>query len=204
MDVHEKRLQDFVEADRSEYERLIKENRELSAELGDLRARHNITAYTVKDVIYWLDNESSDKQAQFQRELDEILAKHKIPEKWRVNLFYWAMTGKHVIGVAFSMGLPSVRGSIDEQGEVKKEIVIGADVDITNPIVQEDIQSWQQRVDPIPKPQPMKNNPRKLDWRPVWEWRKRHPGITHEEIAKMLGYTPDYVRHKLAELNQDK
>jgi len=100
--------------------------------------------------------------------------------------------------------LPSVRGSIDEQGEVKKEIVIGADVDITNPIVQEDIQSWQQRVDPIPKPQPMKNNPRKLDWRPVWEWRKRHPGITHEEIAKMLGYTPDYVRHKLAELNQDK
>jgi len=65
MDLHEKRLQDIVEADRSEYERLVGDNGELFAELGDLRAPHNITAYRVKDVTYWLDNESPDKQAQF-------------------------------------------------------------------------------------------------------------------------------------------
>jgi hypothetical protein len=45
----------------------------------------------------------------------------------------------------------------------------------------------------------MKNNPRKLDWRPLTEWRRRHPEITVTEIAKALGKSRSYVSMKLSE-----
>ena len=50
----------------------------------------------------------------------------------------------------------------------------------------------------------MKSNPRKLDWRPVWEWKQRYPDITHKMIAEMLGYHPDTIRKKLSEVAGDK
>jgi len=43
-------------------------------------------------------------------------------------------------------------------------------------------------------------NPRKLDWRPVYEWYKRHPLFTLEEIAEKIGYPAERVRLKIAEL----
>jgi hypothetical protein len=138
----------------------------------------------------------------FGRELNEILAKHGIPEKWRVNLFYWALTGRHVIGIAHSIGFPRGEWSRDESGQFKHQIIIDSETDVANPIVQDYIRHFQLLEDPPPQPQPMKDNPREKDWRPVWEWRKRHPGVTHQEIAKMLSYSPTTVRHKLAQFEE--
>ena len=45
---------------------------------------------------------------------------------------------------------------------------------------------------------------RKLDWRPVYEWYKRHPLFTIEEIAQKLGYKPHTVRVKFTELEAEK
>ena len=57
--------------------------------------------------------------------------------------------------------------------------------------------------DPIPtKLEHLTSNRRELDWRPVWEWSKRHPNIHLKEIAKALGREQKYVYRKLGELDK--
>lgn len=79
------------------------------------------------------------------------------------------------------------------------ELIIEHDTDVSNPIVADYIRHVQLRNDPPPRPTPMKDNPRRKDWRPVYEWYLRHPGVTMQEIAEMLGYNENTVRRKLAE-----
>jgi hypothetical protein len=55
-----------------------------------------------------------------------------------------------------------------------------------------------------PQPKPMKNNPRKLDWTSVWEWKQKHPGITDEKIAELLHYNRVTITRKLNEFAKDK
>jgi len=89
----------------------------------------------------------------------------------------------------------------DDEGNWKWRCIITPETDLTNPMYLEMIQSQQKQYagDP-PKPIKDKTNPRKLDWRPVYEWYKQHPLFTLEEIAKKIGYPAHRVRLKLAEL----
>jgi hypothetical protein len=89
----------------------------------------------------------------------------------------------------------------DQDGNWKWQCIITPETDLTNPmnihLIQEQQKAWAG--DP-PQPAKDKNNPRKLDWRPVYEWHKRHPLFTLEEIARKLGYPAHRVRLKLGEL----
>jgi hypothetical protein len=62
--------------------------------------------------------------------------------------------------------------------------VITVETDLGNPLVLDTIKKWQddRRSNP---PSPIKVGKEK-DWRPVWEWCKRNPDVTHKEIAEKL------------------
>ena len=55
-----------------------------------------------------------------------------------------------------------------------------------------------------PFPQPMRNNPRKNDWRPLLEWHKRHPDVSITQIAKMIHRNRVTVSRKLDEFDNMK
>lgn len=192
-----KRLNDIAEADRSEYERLVRDNAELRQRLKTLQGRYGFPL-SVPEFTRWMDR-NREQFMTLQRELKTIMQELSIPDRWWSPVLYITGTYKP-LGVAFDMGFPGMAANGD--------LIITTSTDFANPIVQDAILQMQRTAieerDPIPKPHPMKNNKRKLDWRPISEWHKRHPNVTHDEIAKHLGYTPQRVRLKLAELDNDK
>lgn len=101
------------------------------------------------------------------------------------------------------MGFPSGRW-YRKNGKPYHELIIDDQVDVANPIIQAYILQMQKGFDAPPKPLPMKNDRRKLDWRPVWEWHKKHPEIGMNDLARLLGYERSYLSRKLNELEDLK
>jgi hypothetical protein len=127
-----------------------------------------------------------------------------VPEAWH-NDFIAEIAGRssgHSLDVWSS---PKFEISKDHEGNWEWRCIITPETDLTNPIYLKMIQDQQKQYtgDP-PKPIKDKMKPRKLDWRPVYEWYKRHPLFTIEEIAKKIGYPAHRVRLKLAELESKK
>ena len=124
----------------------------------------------------------------------------KIPKEWRED-FISRIAGTCLLR-AVEHGM-SPEFIFNNNG--KWECIITPETDLTNPFILELIQSQQKSHagDP-PKPIEDKNDSRKLDWRPVYEWRKAHPSFTIQEIAQKIGYKPQTVRKKLSELESRK
>lgn len=144
----------------------------------------------------------------FVGDLQEIAKLYRLDwRKWGRNLEQLALFGNQAY-LGFSMGYGGRFNTYrDESGEWKEEIIITPDMDITNPVVYDAIVRDQRaaimRTDPIPKPTEIPGK-REKDWRPVWEWCKRHPGISDTEVATILGYDRSYLSRKLNELNDGK
>jgi len=198
MDKAWQELLGIAEVNKQEWQRLVVDNRELHADLRTLRVRYGFPLPNLSAVVRWLDNTSPQVQCQLNREIDDLAVKHGIPPKWRSPVWYLAILGRP-IGLSYSMGFPSGRCMRDESGHLRHEIIIDSETAVGNPHVQEFMESIQRQfLEGPPMPQPMKSNPRKLDWQPVWEWHRKHPDTSLKEIAEMLGYSYGYIRQKLA------
>ena len=195
---NERKLWEIAEAYELKWQRLIENNQDLRNELRSLRGRYAGLPLRVEEVTKWIDGTSSDIQQQFGKEVEQLRKRHGIPEIWKTTFWYLAIT-RTPISVPFPLGSPKGHFVERENGSKGSKLIINDETAIHNPIVQKWIRAWQKQfLEPPPRPHPMKDNPRKLDWQPVWEWHKAHPYVSIREIADMLGYSYGYVRQKLA------
>ena len=105
---------------------------------------------------------------------------------------------------SWSVGFPSFSAIKDKNGKLKFQCIITPETDLGNPAILNAIRHWQVlHREEIPHPQHARDNKRKLDWRPVWEWRSRHPDVSDTEIAKMLGKNRVTVSRALEKLDKE-
>lgn len=215
---YEKRLQARANADMSEYQRLVTDNKELQADLIALRAKYDLPFQDAPAYHSWLKKQVNEALEIAKRddiignvpipivdnlnaELDELAKKHGVT-KWRQEIGGLALFGR-AGSRSFSMGLPSIKLDPNSGETPKYEIVIPPDFDATNPIALNVLYLMRRSFDKPPHPQPMKDDPAKMDWRPVWEWHNRHPEITDKEIAQMLGVNRVTVTRRFNELDAE-
>jgi len=157
----------------------------------------------------WLDwmgieAEPASKQAKrgraFLKDLHDLFRKFQVPEAWQPDFI------AEIAGLASEeSGRPKFNLYKDSEGNWKWECVITPETDLTDPLILESIQRGQKEYAGNPPPPARdKKHPRRLDWRPVYEWHKRHPLFTIAEIAKKIKHAPRTVRRKFAELENTK
>ncbi len=187
-----------MEADKSAWERIITKNRKLRADLRNLQGRygfpmqvHALVVFVDSSRLRWMD---------FQRDIEAIMDKYKIPAAYRDGVRTEVMFGPEfprVIPVGFPNGVMTRRAD----GTLEDKLIITSETDMDNPLVLDFITHMQAATeDPVPPPGQDPDNPRKLDWRPVLEWKLRHPDIACAEIDRRLGYGKDRTRKELAKL----
>jgi hypothetical protein len=140
-----------------------------------------------------------------RKAIEELMQKHLVHKKWFGAVWNRVIGGDDFfIGPSFSLGFPSGRWW-REGDQVIHQLVFDEYVDWKNPIVQDYIEQMRGgTLSTPPRPQRSKDNPRKLDWIPVWEWWKRHPDVEVNELARMLGYARSYLSRKLNEVEAEK
>jgi len=177
------------QAETDEWQRRVREDDNFQADMREVRKRLGLPA----------DNLTIETNQAAWREVATLIAKHQLPSRW--HLLLWVELVEGPSGSPWDVSFPESRSYQLPDGGERHELIITPDIDITNRLILNHIVQWQrEHVAQPPRPQPMRGDSRKLDWRPVLEWRKRHPSFSHEDIAAMLGYRSDTVRKKLAEL----
>jgi hypothetical protein len=134
----------------------------------------------------------------FAKDIHDLLKRFEVPEAWHID-FIAEIAG--VPSDAFKdAGSPKFNYYQAENGDWKWECIITPETNLTNPRILEFIQSQQKEfADLPPKPAKTPGNSRTLDWRPVYDWHKRYPLFSIEEIADKIEYAPETVRRKLRE-----
>ncbi|HET9909019.1 MAG TPA: hypothetical protein VFQ23_20390 [Anaerolineales bacterium] len=181
----------------------MKLKREIQARYG-LPLNYDIRLNN-QDWSNWLgddDRPSSQKSKRGQAFLDDVTAlfkKFQIPDAWHNDLFA-EIAGRSYSTAEEIWGTPKFEIYRDGDGNWKWQCIVTPETDLTNPVnlhlIKEQQKAWAG--DP-PKPVKDKSNQRKLDWRPVYEWYKRHPLFTVEEIAKKIGYPAQRVKLRFSE-----
>jgi hypothetical protein len=205
MDAHWRRLLKIADADKSEWQRTVEDNREFAEDIKQLRLSFGLPVVGFMAFIAWLDNAKFGTEKRLGEEIKVLMKKHNIRAKWFIAIRDRVIGGDDfLIGPTFEGGFPGSRSWLDGEN-IKQELIIDENVALDNPIVQNYIKQMldHSRSTP-PQPQPTKNNLRKLDWTPVWEWWKRHPDVGVNELARMLGYDRSYMSRKLNEIEEAK
>lgn len=220
-----RRTRAFANADTVEWQRHI-ENPELINELKKIRDRNDLPIQirgtkhiAAKEVLDWMGwNESikvnkskgelilgakAQRREKVRSEVSELMVRFGIPRKYFDALHQMVLIDNKGLH-RWDVGFPSFRARKDENGKLIYQCIITPETDLGNPAILDFIKRWQvlQR-DAIPHPQPMRDNKRKLDWRPVWEWRNRHPDVSDAEIAKLLGKNRVTVSRSLEKLDKE-
>jgi len=214
-EIAEERISGFMEADKMEWERIIS-NSELRKAILVIQSKYGlpIPANRLFSWYGWEEPFDIDRQTgklifgelgQRREHLEEDVKKiahiFNVPDKWVSSLDRMITLGGNFPD-HLGAGFPSFQ-AIKENGRFKFECIITPETDLGNPLVLYIIKQWQaNNKNEPPQPQKMRGNTRKLDWRPVWEWRKRHPGVTIEEIAKLLGRNRVTVNRALMSLDK--
>lgn len=205
---HEKRLWDISDAEYSEFQRLTSENEELQIGLRAIRARYGLPVKTEEAIKRWGVSQGDEGIRRLGREIEKLAEDCGVSrDRWRDAMYELTVTGNVVR--YFNMGkiaYPMIEMSYEDSGRPVMRVKIYSDTPIDNPIWFAQLMHWKELMrDMPPKPQPTKENKRKKDWRPVLEWSKRHPEITHEELAQMLGIKNRVtVTRKLSEFDDGK
>jgi hypothetical protein len=208
---YRKRLEDIWSANQSEWERRFSENQEFKSDLRSLQTRFNIPLDSHQSITDWFDSQSHETLFEFSEEVKALSDKYDIGTKWTNRL--WNEIWNYDAIIKEQTGLERYKGwagfpkwrAFRNGDETIHELIITPETDFENPLVVEFIKSWQRsRRDVPPMPVPSRKKPNQLDWRPVWEWRKRHPNVIHNQIAEMLDYHPVTVRRALANLDKEK
>ena len=185
----------------------LKAKRKLQARYGlplpyDIRLEN-------KKWLEWMGAEGkpTNKQAKrgkaFLKELHALFKKFEVPEAWQAD-FIADLAGLSSSDSPMVPGSPKFNLSIGSDGNWKWECIVTPETDLANPLILELIQRAQKEYagDP-PGPSKENDNPHKLDWRPVYEWHKRHPLFTIEEIAKKINHLPQAVRRGFTDLEKN-
>lgn len=193
------------------------ENLKLKKDIVEIQAkmklplclRDNLMDYEDPIYIEWMGwdeknkvikNNKNKRRKKLINEVTKILDKYYVPAQYFGSLFYFVLTGKQSEGY-LTKGFPSFTYHRDENGEWKHKCIITPETDLENPLILDIIKDWQiARQTKIPLP--IKRGKSK-DWRPVWEWKKRHPNISDREIADMLHLNRVTLSRALEKLNNE-
>ncbi len=212
-----RRIQDRLDANRSEGERLL-ENQELMAEVKRLQREYGLPfGSDAESKRYWevLTNDGKvetetgqvalgpafDRHAKLINQLRLLFTKYALPDRLYDALWGLVFLGRP--GVQYGGGaFPAA--PFPKYGERETpHLLIYPDTDIDNPMVLQYIRDWQaSRREQPPGPKTIPGS-RKVDWRPVWEWHKRHPDVTLRQLAKAISRDPSYVRRQMSLLEEE-
>jgi hypothetical protein len=139
------------------------------------------------------------RRRAFAKDIHELFKTFEVPEAWHIDfLAELAGTPSDAFNEAGSLRVNYYQA---ENGDWKWECILTPETDLTNPAVLKFIQSQQKEfADPPPRPARTQSGSRKLNWRPLYEWHKRYPLFSMEEIAEKIEYPPETVRRKFREL----
>lgn len=223
-DKAEERYSSYVAADRVERQRLF-ENTELLKEVKKLQVDFGLpldpqgkvypSGKQIADWYGWDEPIEVDKSGRkviygpkgqrrerLKKEIKALAKRFNIPNKFLSSLKNLVVANNYGYQL-FSAGFPSIRFDKDRDGNLVQELIVTPETDLGNPIVLEFIRDWQKdQLDTLSCPQPIMRG-RRLDWRPVWEWKKRHPDVTYKEIAPHLHRNSTNVRKALAALDKE-
>lgn len=145
------------------------------------------------------ESKRAERGRSFLKDVTELFKKFEVPEAWYPD-FIAEIAGTGVE----EWRRPKFNLYQDPDGNWKWECIITPETDLTNPQILELIQRKQKQYAGEP-PAPVKDlsRPGRLQWRSVYEWHKRHPLFTIEEIAKKLKRAPQTLRQRFAELEEE-
>ena len=146
-----------------------------------------------------LKSRNAKRGQAFLKEVAALFKRFEVPDAWQSDFI------AEIAGTSLEeWRRPKFNLYQDKDGDWRWECIITPETDLTDPQILELIQREQKRYagDP-PAPVKAQNHPRKLDWRPVYDWHKRHPLFTVEEIAKKLNRPPQSVRQRFVELKKE-
>lgn len=206
-------------ANRVEWERYL-ENSELMTEVKAIQKKYGLPLPTIQDVIGWMDwlepidinREKGElifgkhglRREKLLKDLDDLRKKYDIPSIYKRFLQRLVTTrDKSFLSGGYNP-FPELRSRMGKDGKRIFECLITPETDFENPLVIELIKRWQLENGASP-PQPvlMRGDKRKLDWRLVWAWHKRHPDVTITEIAKSLSYNRVTVSRELNKIEKE-
>lgn len=208
-----RKMDERAKGGRSHWDRInsdpdfIKEKREIQAKYG-LPLDYDIRLNNLK-WINWVgyDEKPTSRIAKrgraFFKDINVLFNNFDIPQSWRMD-FLSAIAGQQIYGPSLDVwSSPTFEHYKDKDGNFKWRCIITAETDLTNPfyidMIREEQKTWAGNP---PQPIKDKTNPRKHDWHPVYEWYKRHPLFTIEEIADKIGYAPQTVRREFAHIEK--
>ncbi len=210
------RANNFGNSELVEGKRLI-ENPELKSAILKIQTKYNLPLHIEKNVIFfespiytsWMGWEASDKKTKIEKdkrrkkisqEVKELMDKFKIRSVYFGSLFNTILIGDDFPSYQ-TKGFPTFKYRPNEDGEWVHECIITPETDLKNPLILDTIKQWQAGRIKKP-PLPIKNGKVK-DWRPVWEWKNRHPDVSDREIAEMLHVNRVTVSRALEKLNKE-
>lgn len=187
----------------AEWRRVVVGNAEFQRDLRKLRRGYGLPLDFQNErrhALAWWD-EQAKAGLPLQDELQALAERYGLWKRWGRDLLTYTVYG----GVT-SFLAASLEGSVYIAGGQGRErrIVIGERANIRNPIVQEHITALQSSTDDQPpRPGPSSDGARVFDWRPLREWKQRHPEMTVTELAAVLGYKRSYLSRKLSEVGNE-
>jgi hypothetical protein len=149
-------------------------------------------------------NKQASRGREFLKDIHALFKKFEVPDDWQAD-FIADLAGSSSNAPDAMQGAPTFNLYVDGDGNRKWECIVTPETDLTNPLVLELIQRAQKEFagDP-PRPSKRFDDPRRLDWRLVYEWHKTHPLFTIEEIAEKINRTPQAVRREFKEFEKVK
>ena len=136
----------------------------------------------------------------FARDILALLKKFEVPETWHIDFI------AEIAGIpddSFNdVGSPRFSYYQDANGTWKWECIITPETDLTNPATLRFIQSQQKEFAALPPQLRTPGHSRKLDWRLLYEWHRRYPLFSIEEIADKIDYAPETVKRRFREIEQ--
>lgn len=194
----------------SEWNRLVMENADLMAEVRYLR--HRLIEFPLGssqeyvDWVAWHEKTDSEQLELYYSEKKRLLKKYGL-RKWGLEFHIFLVFGEVDIPSWTPEIVPILIGTPKINDKRIYEVKIDPKVDVSNPRIQRYIDALHrievERTDPPPAPMTGGfSDPRKKDWRPLWEWCQRYPYFTRADIARMLGLNRTYVSRKLSEIEK--
>lgn len=207
-----KQLDEYAASQWAEWHRLTDDSGRASA-IRQFRKQHtDLPVASQAEEARWRGNEPYaparvGQHAMFWDALRAFAAEQGIPAKFEGALYQLVVFGRVLSEQIGATGFHERRANlvarpgqeyvVQEQPSVWISTV---DTLIDNAIVARARAIGQRReiMEFDPPPQPTRRG-RAVDWGPVREWRKRHPGITLAEIGRAIGYAPQTVRVNLGD-----
>ena len=207
------RQDELIKADMLQFKREVIGNKALRNDVSELQKRLGLPIPDGKEFVLWqmamLEQcEQTNHIGQDPLSAgEEALIEHYGLQRWEEGIRSLVRHGEVNGGVTWLAVAKGIYPSFKRRDDGSWYLEVTAYTWLDSPSVQRMMRAWQlkqlAKVDPMPTHRKrLASNKRAFDWRPLWEWSKRHPNIRIKEIAIALGLKESYVYRVLGAINK--